>query len=321
MFIILLIFHITSTIFSLSNFNNNICLSYYKSSPDEKTLISQLKENSELLISKERNIKKSNSCIALLVYTGNYNALEYYLNLLSKKGVQYRDTLKLYLSSLISKLTHIESRYKFSENDYKKIVPAMKWAQSMDQIYILIKFADSFENPACLELNNLDYKFDSKKFNLKAFCILKEKPIEFIVDMKLWNVIVPKNSSFELNKGIGTVIMSKENNKTIWENLYEDGQDFNLKIWYEMKEKHYNELKENGYVEKNNKEFEEWKKKKEENLKEEERKNKEKMEYKKKLKEEKGKNHFHDHDHDHHDEKNGKSSLNENILNTITSDL
>ena len=320
MFIILLLFHLTSTIISLSNFNNNICLSYYKSSPDEKALISQLKENSETLISKERNAKKSNSCIALLIYTGNYDALEFYLNLLSKSGVQYRDTLNLYLSSLKSKLTHIESRFKFSESDYKKIVPAMKWAQSMDQIYILIKFADSFENPACFELNNLDYKFETSKFILKAFCILKEKPFEFVVDMKLWKEILPKNSSFELNNGIATVIMSKENNKTIWENLFENGQNFKLKIWFEMKEKHLNELKENGYVEKNNKEFEEWKKKKEENLKEEERKNKEKLEYKKKLKEEKGKNHFHNHNHNH-DEKNGKSSLNENILNTITSDL
>lgn len=316
MLFITILFSFASFSFSLSNFNNNICFSYYKNSEDEKTLISQLKENSEYLISKERNAKKSNSCIALLIYTGNYNALEFYLNLLLKNGVQIRDTLNLYLSSLKSKFTHIESRYKFNENDYKKIVPEIQWAQSMDQIYVLIKFS-SEKNQICNEIDNLDYKFENRKFYLKALCILKENPFEFVIDMKLFNEIVPKNSSFKLdNFGVASVIMSKENNKTIWENLYENGQNFNVKIWFEMKEKFINELKENGYVEKNNKEFEEWKKKKEENLKEEERKNKEKMEHKRKLKEKKGKFHIHN-----ENDENGKSNLKENILNTITSDL
>ena len=316
MLFITILFSFASFSFSLSNFNNNICFSYYKNSEDEKTLISQLKENSEYLILKERNAKKSNSCIALLIYTGNYNALEFYLNLLLKNGVQIRDTLNLYLSSLKSKFTHIESRYKFNENDYKKIVPEIQWAQSMDQIYVLIKFSGE-KNQICNEIDNLDYKFENRKFYLKALCILKENPFEFVIDMKLFNEIVPKNSSFKLdNFGVASVIMSKENNKTIWENLYENGQNFNVKIWFEMKEKFINELKENGYVEKNNKEFEEWKKKKEENLKEEERKNKEKMEHKRKLKEKKGKFHIHN-----ENDENGKSNLKENILNTITSDL
>ena len=315
MFILILLFSLISFSFSLSNFNNNICFSYYKNSENEQKLIQNLKENSEYLISKERNTKKSNSCIALLLYTGNYNALEFYLNLLSKNGVQFRDTLNLYLSSLNSKFTHLESRYKFTENDYKKIVPEIKWAQSMDQIYMMIKFSAE-KNQICNELNNLDYKFEKKRFYLKALCILKENPFEFVIDMKLSNEIVAKNSSFKLeNFGVASVIMSKENNKTIWENLFENGQNFNVKIWNEMKEKHINELKENGFVDFDSKEFEEWKKKKEEEKKEEERKNKENLEYKRKLKEEKGKIHK----HFHNDE--DKSDLKENILNKITSDL
>ena len=314
-----------SKTFLLSNFDNNICLNLYKSSQDEKSLINLLEQNSEILISKERNTKKSNSCIALLIYTGNYKALEFYLNLLLKNGVQYRDTLNLFISSLKSKLIHIESRYKFSENDYKKIVPVMKWAQNMDQIYILVKFSSSFEKKGCFELNNLDYKFNEDKLFLKANCILNENPIKFLIDMKLWNEIIPENCSFELNSdGTGTFIMNKKDNKTIWENLYKDGENFDVKIWYEIKQKFIDQLKEYGYVEKNKKEYEEWEKKNKEIEREKKEKLKEKMEYRKKIKEEKGKihnhNHNHNHEHHHHNDEN-KNSVNQNILNKITSDL
>ena len=208
------------------------------------------KPYSEIVLYITKNINtlkdKSQSCIDILVKNGKLDELDYYLNELAKKGIQYRENLALSINTMKKQLDEIHNKHRFEVKEYQTISPAFKWAQSLEDIFIEIKYAHRHDSPGCLEIKDMDIKIKNDSVSFVGFCVLGDVPIK--IDFKI-DTYHGLNVS-ECTHGAGSVgryqITLKKSEKSFWKKLLKD--DFpappNMRVWFEMKEKYEKELKE-----------------------------------------------------------------------------
>ena len=190
--------------------------------------------------------EKQQSCIDILVKNGKLEELDYYLNELAKKGVDYRENLSVSINTMKKALDEINNKHRFEKKQYQTVYPAFRWAQSLEDIFIEIKFAHRFDSPGCLEIKdmNVDIKNDSVKF--EGYCVLGDVPIK--IDFKI-DTFKGLNVS-DCSHGAGSVgryqLTLKKGEKSYWKKLLKEDSPIplNMKVWFEMKEKYQEELKE-----------------------------------------------------------------------------
>ena len=190
--------------------------------------------------------EKQQSCIDILVKNGKLEELDYYLNELAKKGVDYRENLSVSINTMKKALDEINNKHRFEKKQYQTVYPAFRWAQSLEDIFIEIKFAHRFDSPGCLEIKdmNVDIKNDSVKF--EGYCVLGDVPIK--IDFKI-DTFKGLNVS-DCSHGAGSVgryqLTLKKVEKSYWKKLLKEDSPIplNMKVWFEMKEKYHEELKE-----------------------------------------------------------------------------
>ena len=238
---IVLLFFKLFLFISSANVNNEHCT-------ELKDIIYKPYSDIILYITKNiNNLKdKPQSCIDTLVKNGKLEELDYYLNELAKKGIQYRENLALSINTMKKQLDEIHNKHRFEEKEYQTISPAFKWAQSLEDIFIEIKYAHRYDSPGCLEIKdmNIDIKNDSVSF--VGFCVLGDVPIK--IDFKI-DTYQGLNVS-ECSHGAGSVgryqITLKKSEKSFWKKLLKDDSPVppNMRVWFEMKEKYEKDLKE-----------------------------------------------------------------------------
>ena len=238
-------------IISCININNGLCT-------ELKDII--YKPYSEIILYITKNInnlkEKPQSCIDILVKNGKLDELDYYLNELAKKGIQYRENLSLSINTMKKALDEINNKHRFEKKEYQTISPAFKWAQSLDDIFIEIKYAHRHDSPGCLEIKDMNVKIKNDSVNFEGYCVLGDVPIKIDFKIETYKGI----NITECSHGAGSVgryqITLKKSEKSFWKKLVRD--EFptppNMRVWFEMKEKYENDLKE--YEEKEEKENE-----------------------------------------------------------------
>ena len=237
------IFLLFNLLFSLQNalFTSDTCT-------ELKDLLH--KSYSEIILYITKNInnlkEKQQSCIDVLIKNGKLEELDYYLNELAKKGVDYRENLSVSINTMKRALDEINNKHRFEKKEYQTVSPAFKWAQSLDDIFLEIKFAHRHDSPGCLEIKdmNVDIKNDSVKF--EGYCVLGDVPIK--IDFRI-DTFKSLNVS-ECSHGASSVgryqITLKKGEKSFWKKLLKEDSPIppNMRIWFEMKEKYEKELKE-----------------------------------------------------------------------------
>ena len=218
------------------------------------------KPYSEIILYITKNIdtlkEKPQSCIDILVKNGKLEELDYYLNELAKKGIQYRENLSLSINTMKKALDEINNKHRFEKKEYQTISPAFKWAQSLDDIFIEIKYAHRHDSPGCLEIKDMNVKIKNDSVNFEGYCVLGDVPIKIDFKIETYKGI----NITECSHGAGSVgryqITLKKNQKSFWKKLLKDESPVppNMRVWFEMKEKYEKELKE--YEEKEEKENE-----------------------------------------------------------------
>ena len=216
--------------------------------------------------------QKYPECIELLVNNGRLEALDYYLDELDKRRIEYRKDLAKSINHIKKELEQVNIKYRFQRVTYKNIFPASQWAQSLDNIFIEIKFAHRHDSPGCLEVEDkkIDLKEDSLSFT--GTCSLGDDHIRIEYNVNFAKKINVALSTNELGAVGRYRFTLKKAERGFWEKLLKDGEEMhsNMRIWYEMKEKYQDELM--GY-EKDEDEDNDNKEKEKENDKEEETKN------------------------------------------------
>jgi hypothetical protein len=199
-----------------------------------------------LYITKNINIlkEKPQSCIDILVKNGKLDELDYYLNELAKKGIQYRENLSVSINTMKKQLDEIHNKHRFEVKEYQTVSPAFKWAQSLDDIFIEIKYAHRHDSPGCLEIKDMDINIKNDSVSFVGFCVLGDVPIK--IDFKI-DTYHGLNVS-ECTHGAGSVgryqITLKKNEKKFWKKLLKDDSPIppNMRVWFEMKEKYQEQL-------------------------------------------------------------------------------
>ena len=253
--------------------SNTLCLSFISQHLPQSALIEKIKENITELIIDENKSDFSN-CITSLITSENYEALEVYLQELAANGVKYREKLTKSINQIEANLNSILYKFSFEENDYEKVIPALQWAQSLDSVFIEVKFAHRHDSPGCLEISKLNITYTNETVSLVGYCVLGDVPIKFELNLNMYRSILDKNSTYESGSvGRAQITLKKESNG-YWKQLTSDGVEKtnpNMRVWFEMKAKYEEELKhfeeineDEEFKESYNKLEEEYRKKKEE---------------------------------------------------------
>lgn len=239
-FLILLIFTILmKNIYSAGN--NNFCTTAIKESIDDNSIIEKLEKNMHELKNE------TNSCVESLLRSGNFKALEYFLNELNKRNIKFRETLSVSINNLQKKLEDLHNKFRFDESDFQMVSPAFQWAQSMHHIYIEVKFAHRHDSPGCLEVKNESVDIYKNLVVFKAYCVLGDVPIKFTLPLELWQEVNHEESTH----GFGSVgryqfNLKKRTGGMYWDRLLKDGVEkpHNMKVWFEMREKFIDQIQQ-----------------------------------------------------------------------------
>ena len=259
-------------------------------------IISQ--SNHDLISIMKSNItqfkSQSHSCIDTLIKYAKIPVLDFYLNELCTMGVEYKENLEISLNTILTQINDVYNKHKYSEAQYQTVFPASKWAQSMDEVFIEVKFAHRHDSPGCLEMKNLKVELKERCVKLIGYCVLGDVPIKMDFDIKLWNKINVKESKhFESSVGRYQFNLMKKKKDSYWKKLLDEKTSIptNMRVWFEMKEKYQEQL--DKYESEENDEFDESIKEMMETIEQEEKnkkKNKTKTKGKKKKKKKKSKN-------------------------------
>ena len=219
---------------ALSCFNSTSILS-----KNDTELISYIKENINSLVFK------SSKCIDTLVNYGKTEVLDTFLNELSKKKIKYREDLEMSIHKMRKQIDEVHNKHKYDENDYQEIFPASQWAQSLDDIFIELKFAHRHDSPGCLEIKDLNVNIREKFVTLTAKCFLDDVPIKINYHIKLLNKINIKESTHGTTSvGRYKFTLRKKKTNDYWKKLLDDKMAIpkNMRVWFEMKDKYQDQL-------------------------------------------------------------------------------
>ena len=207
------------------------------------------KNNTEIisLISSNFNSLKnqSHSCIDSLVKFCKIPVLDFYLNELSKRGLQYKENLEISLNTMFTQINDVHNKHKYAPEDYQIVFPASKWAQNLDEIFIEIKFAHRHDSPGCLEMKNLKVEIKEKSVKIVGYCVLGEVPIKMNYYIETFDKINPKESKhFVSSVGRYQFNLKKKKSNNYWRKLLDDKMSIptNMRVWFEMKEKYQDQL-------------------------------------------------------------------------------
>lgn len=241
-------------------------------------IIDSSKTEGELIKAIDSNMstleKESSQFIEKLLLSSHYKALQHYVEELNERGIKFRESLSSAINKIKNQYDEILSEYDNIGKDTLVAVPAFQWAQSMDKIFIEVKFASRFDSPGCVEVNGIKFTHNKEGFILKGECSIEEHIMKYELDLKLLNSVDEEyEETKEISGGKFQITLKKKVSK-YWERLLKDENEKkdNMKIWFEMKSKYEDELKEYEKNEDKEKSFEEI----ERELKEERRKNKKK---------------------------------------------
>ncbi len=181
----------------------------------------------------------------MLVKTGKFKVLEYLIVELNKRGVKFRDALNIAINNVQKKLEDLGNKFKFEDSDFQVVSPAFQWAQSMQHIYIQIKFAHRHDSPGCLEIKNQTIEIYKNMVFFKGYCVLGDVPIKFELNLELYQNINKEESSWDLSSvGRFQLSLKKGMSNMYWDRLLKDANENipNMKVWFEMRAKYENEL-------------------------------------------------------------------------------
>ncbi len=202
-------------------------------------LISFIKDNMDSLQAQ------SHSCIDTLIKFCKIPALDLYLTELSKIGIKYKENLEISLNTIFTQINDVYNKHKYSEADYQDVIPASRWAQNMNEVFIEIKFAHRHDSPGCLEMKNLKIELKERYVKLVGYCVLGDVPIKMNFHIKLFNKInVGQSRHFVSSVGRYQFNLVKKKKDTYWKRLLDEKEKIptNMRIWFEMKEKYQDQI-------------------------------------------------------------------------------
>ena len=189
-------------------------------------IIDSSKTEGELIKAIDSNMstleKESSQFIEKLLLSSHYKALQHYVEELNERGIKFRESLSSAINKIKNQYDEILSEYDNIGKDTLVAVPAFQWAQSMDKIFIEVKFASRFDSPGCVEVNGIKFTHNKEGFVLKGECSIEEHIMKYELDLKLLNSVDEEyEETKEISGGKFQITLKKKVSK-YWERLLKD---------------------------------------------------------------------------------------------------
>lgn len=191
------------------------CEDLIKQTPNEKNLILKIQQNLNEVI---HNYKV---CLDKLIRSSKYEAIEYLINELIKKGISFKDDLNQVINDFNLYLISLKKKYDFAVKDYEKAYPLVQWAQNNNFVFIQILLKEKLEDSECekIEEENFDIQ-NTNTVSFYAFCNRSDRKIKFELDIPLYFEIRKLNSHWiPVSKGVIHVTLRKRATE-YWEKLF-----------------------------------------------------------------------------------------------------
>jgi hypothetical protein len=101
------------------------------------------------------------------------------------------------------------------------------------------------DSPGCLEVENQSIEIYKDMFVFRAYCVLGDVPIKFLLSLELFDEVDKPNSNWELSSvGRFQVTLRKKESPRYWDTLLKEGvtKPLNMQIWWEMRQKFEEEV-------------------------------------------------------------------------------
>lgn len=166
------------------------------------------------------------------------------MDLLKESKVDFFPALRNSIKRVKETLEKFGNEFKYKDEEFLIVSPAIQWAQSMDNIFIQIKLSHRHDAPGCLELIEENIALAPTHLSFRASCNLSDHPMKFFLDLHLNDIVEEVGSSSE-KSSVGRInITLKKKISKYWKSLVRDGLSPppNTKVWYEMRNKYLEEL-------------------------------------------------------------------------------
>lgn len=115
----------------------------------------------------------------------------------SKHDIDTLDVINEQLSLLKREQSTLYKELAKEDRDVILITPALKWAQSLDNIFIETKFAHRLDAPACVDIFDQKIKMSESYVNLTAKCRRGDDTLQYNLYINLFDKIDTKESKWE----------------------------------------------------------------------------------------------------------------------------
>jgi hypothetical protein len=76
------------------------------------------------------------------------------------------------------------------EKNVPVIEPAVRWTQSLNEVYIEVKWATWFDSPGCLDTFDHVYSAEGNQLLVEAMCRTSDKAVlRYKLDVELWGEV------------------------------------------------------------------------------------------------------------------------------------
>ena len=118
-------------------------------------------------------------------------------------------------------------------------LPVFMWGQSYESVVVHVKFSHRFDTPGCLDISEEKFEVRGRKLYYEARCMQLQQPINFIIDMNLYEEALDEGKV--IKKGsVGTRVLEfKKTKRGIWRNLHDETEKFSrmqMRIWWELRD-------------------------------------------------------------------------------------
>ena len=153
-------------------------------------------------------------------------------------------------STARNQIEHIKRRqadvlHEFEKKPKKQnvIAPAFQWAQSLENVFISVKFAYRIDGPGCLDIFDETVEITSKSINMTAFCRIDKQVNKYELYLPLFGEVDIDNSTFEI-ASVGRLYINLDKIKTErWRRLLSTTDKLpNMSLWWDQHEKYEDDL-------------------------------------------------------------------------------
>mmetsp|Transcript_70063 Transcript_70063/g.81693 ORF Transcript_70063/g.81693 Transcript_70063/m.81693 type:complete len:292 (-) Transcript_70063:185-1060(-) len=132
-----------------------------------------------------------------------------------------------------------------SRRNVQQAIPVFQWGQSNSTVLIQIKFAHRWDAPGCINIKDEVVKIESNSLYFSAFCVQANNPMKFVLNITLYDEIVPESSLWKLESvGRMHVELTKKYEK-IWIRLPESTETISqLQVWWDLRDKYADSMDE-----------------------------------------------------------------------------